>query len=72
MLHRISAVGPAVRAGVNHREAMVCFFTNQEHYRTDPFVAAAEMTVVRLRGKTPHPIDGALRAKLEKHLLPGL
>jgi len=45
MLHRISAVRPAFRAGVNHREAMVCFLTNQEHYRTDPFVAAAEMTV---------------------------
>ena len=25
----------------------------------------------RLQGKTPHPIDGALRAKLEKYLLPG-
>ena len=34
-------------------------------------IAAAEMTVVRLRGKTPHPIDGALRTKLEKYLLPG-
>ena len=34
-------------------------------------IAAAEMTVVRLRGKTPHPIDGGLRAKLEKYLLPG-
>ena len=34
-------------------------------------IAAAEMTVVRLRGKTPHPIDGELRAKLEKYLLPG-
>jgi hypothetical protein len=29
------------------------------------------MTVVRLRGKTPHPIDASLRAKLEKYLLPG-
>jgi len=35
-------------------------------------IAAAEMTVVRLKGKTPHPIDGALRAKLEKYLLPRL
>ena len=34
-------------------------------------IAAAEMTVVRLRGKTPHPIDGELRSKLEKYLLPG-
>ena len=34
-------------------------------------IAAAEMTVVRLRGKTPHPIDKGLRAKLEKYLLPG-
>ena len=29
------------------------------------------MTVVRLKGKTPHPIDSGLRAKLEKYLLPG-
>jgi acyl-CoA thioester hydrolase len=35
-------------------------------------IAAAEMTVVRLKGKTPHAIDGTLRAKLEKYLLPGL
>jgi acyl-CoA thioester hydrolase len=34
-------------------------------------IAAAEMTVVRLKGKTPHPIDAALRTKLEKHLLSG-
>ena len=34
-------------------------------------IAAAEMTVVQLKGKTPHPIDGELRIKLEKHLLPG-
>jgi acyl-CoA thioester hydrolase len=34
-------------------------------------IAAAEMTVVRLRGKTPHPIDPALRTNLEKHLLSG-
>jgi hypothetical protein len=29
------------------------------------------MTVVRLKGKTPHAIDAALRTKLEKHLLSG-
>jgi acyl-CoA thioester hydrolase len=34
-------------------------------------IAAAEMTVVRLKGKNPHPIDAALRTKLEKYLLPG-
>src|SRR5262245_3806738 len=34
-------------------------------------IAAAEMTVVRLHGKAPHPIDAGLRAKLEKYLLPG-
>ena len=30
------------------------------------------MTVVRLKGKTPHPIDAELRTKLEKYLLSGL
>jgi len=34
-------------------------------------IVAAEMTVVRLKGKTPHPIAAALRAKLEKYVLPG-
>jgi len=34
-------------------------------------IAAAEMTVVRLKGKTPHAIDEALRTRLEKHLLSG-
>ena len=34
-------------------------------------IAAAEMTVVRLQGKTPHPIDADLRLKLEKYALPG-
>ena len=34
-------------------------------------IAAAEMTVVRLKGKTPHAIDAALRTMLEKHLLSG-
>ena len=32
-------------------------------------IAAAEMTVVRLRGKTPHPIDAAFRDALEKYRL---
>jgi len=34
-------------------------------------IAAAEMTVVRLKGKTPHPIGTELRTKLEKYLLSG-
>src|SRR5262245_15237833 len=34
-------------------------------------IVAAEMTVVRLRGKTPNTIDAGLRKKLEKYLLPG-
>jgi len=34
-------------------------------------IAAAEMTVVQLKGKAPHPIAGDLRTRLEKHLLPG-
>jgi hypothetical protein len=29
------------------------------------------MTVVRLKGKVPHPIDTALRTELEKYLLSG-
>lgn len=34
-------------------------------------IAAAEMTVVRLKGRTPHPIAPELRAELEKYVLPG-
>jgi acyl-CoA thioester hydrolase len=34
-------------------------------------IAAAEMTVVRLRGKMPHPVDAELRKKLQKYQLPG-
>ena len=34
-------------------------------------IAAAEMTVVRLKGKAPHPIDAELRTKLEKYALAG-
>ena len=34
-------------------------------------IAAAEMTVVRLKGKTPHPVDAAFRAALEKYQLKG-
>ena len=34
-------------------------------------IAAAEMTVVRLKGKTPHPIDDAFRQALEKFRLKG-
>ena len=34
-------------------------------------IAAAEMTVVRLRGKTPHPIEPGLRETLENYRLKG-
>jgi acyl-CoA thioester hydrolase len=34
-------------------------------------IAAAEMSVVRLKGKTPYPIDGAFREALEKYRLKG-
>jgi acyl-CoA thioester hydrolase len=34
-------------------------------------IAAAEMTVVRLKGKTSHPIDADMRKKLKKYQLPG-
>ena len=40
-------------------------------FKDDLCIVAAEMTVVRLRGKTPHPIDDALREKLEKYRLKG-
>ncbi|MBL0897888.1 MAG: thioesterase family protein [Reyranella sp.] len=40
-------------------------------FKDDLCIVAAEMTVVRLRGKTPHPIDAALREKLEKYRLAG-
>lgn len=40
-------------------------------FKDDVCIVAAEMIVVRLRGKTPHPIDAALRAKLAKYALPG-
>jgi acyl-CoA thioester hydrolase len=34
-------------------------------------IVAAEMTVARLKGKAPHPVDAELRKKLEKYRLPG-
>ena len=34
-------------------------------------IAAAEMAVVHLKGRTPHPIGADLRTRLEKYLLPG-
>jgi len=40
-------------------------------FKDDLCIAAAEMTVVRLRGKTPHPIGPALRDRLEKYRLKG-
>lgn len=40
-------------------------------FKDDVCIVAAEMTVVRLRGKAPHPIDTALRAKLGKYALLG-
>jgi acyl-CoA thioester hydrolase len=41
-------------------------------FKDDLCIAAAEMTVVRLRGKTPHPIDDSFRKALEKYRLKGL
>jgi len=40
-------------------------------FKDELCIAAAEMTVVRLKGKTPHPIDGAFREALEKYRLKG-
>ena len=41
-------------------------------FKDDLCIAAAEMTVVRLNGKTPHPIDGPFREALEKYRLRGV
>jgi acyl-CoA thioester hydrolase len=38
-------------------------------FRDDLCIAAAEMTVVRLNGKTPHPIDPLFREALETYRL---
>jgi acyl-CoA thioester hydrolase len=40
-------------------------------FKDDLCIAAAEMTVVRLKGKAPHPIDTAFRQALEKYRLKG-
>jgi acyl-CoA thioester hydrolase len=40
-------------------------------FKDDVCIAAAEMTVVRLRGKTPHPIDEAFRQQLQRFRLVG-
>ncbi|MGE5149251.1 MAG: acyl-CoA thioesterase [Rhodospirillaceae bacterium] len=40
-------------------------------FKDDLCIAAAEMTVVRLKGKAPHPIDEAFRTALEKYRLKG-
>ena len=40
-------------------------------FRDDLCIVAAEMTMVRLKGKTPHPIEDALREKLGKYRLRG-
>jgi acyl-CoA thioester hydrolase len=40
-------------------------------FKDDLCIAAAEMTVVRLKGKTPHPLDDGFRAALEKYRLKG-
>jgi acyl-CoA thioester hydrolase len=40
-------------------------------FKDDLCIAAAEMTVVRLKGRTPHPIDENLREQLEKYRLKG-
>ena len=40
-------------------------------FKDDLCIAAAEMTVVRLKGNTPHPIDDSFRIALEKYRLKG-
>jgi acyl-CoA thioester hydrolase len=40
-------------------------------FKDDLCIAAAEMTVVRLKGKTPLPIDDSFRIALEKYRLKG-
>ena len=40
-------------------------------FKDDQCIAAAEMTVVRLKGKMPHPIDNSFRKALEKYRLNG-
>lgn len=40
-------------------------------FKDEVCIVAAEMTVVRLRDRTPHPIDDTLREKLEKYRLKG-
>ena len=40
-------------------------------FRGETCIAAAEMTVVRLRGTSPHPVDDGLREKLKKYWLAG-
>jgi acyl-CoA thioester hydrolase len=40
-------------------------------FKDELCIVAAEMTVVRLKGKTPHPIDEAFRRHLEKYRLKG-
>jgi acyl-CoA thioester hydrolase len=41
-------------------------------FRDTLCIAAAEMTVVRLKGKIPHPIDDAFRVALAKYRLTGV
>jgi len=40
-------------------------------FKDELCIVAAEMTVVRLKGKTPHPIDEAFRQHLERFRLKG-
>jgi acyl-CoA thioester hydrolase len=40
-------------------------------FKDDLCIAAAEMTVVRLKGKTPHPIDEDFRQHLQRFRLVG-
>jgi acyl-CoA thioester hydrolase len=40
-------------------------------FKDELCIAAAEMTVVRLKGKTPHPIDDVFRKQLERYRLKG-
>jgi acyl-CoA thioester hydrolase len=40
-------------------------------FKDEICIAAAEMTVVRLKGKTPHPVDETIRVALERYRLKG-
>ena len=47
------------------------FTVGSAAFKDGKCIVAAEMAVVHLKGRTPHPIGPELRARLEKYLLPG-